>query len=98
MGARSVGPTLAVCLYRVASFWPGGLLLARDGKSGRLPSREASLDVEDLLVARREQSRLTLPRARPDHAIEGDTVGCVNLSDALRHLVERDVHSTRDVA
>ncbi len=81
-----------------APCWAAGKLpRALDGKPSRLPSCEASLEVGYLLVARSNERGLALSGARPDHAIEGDTVECVDLSDALGHLVERDVESARDM-
>ena len=71
---------------------------ALDGKPGRLPSCQASLKVEHLLVAPIKKCGLTLSSARPDHAIQGDAVGRVDLGDALRHLVERGVDCAAAVA
>ena len=69
-----------------------------DGKPSCLPSCEASLEVEYFRVAHSKKRGLSQSGARPHHAIEGDTVRCVNLADALRHLIERDIDSARDVA
>jgi hypothetical protein len=54
--------------------------------------------VEHGLIARGEECGLALSSARADHTIKSDTVGSVNLRDALSDLVERDVDGARDVA
>ena len=76
------------CNGRLAA---GALGSAFNGKAVRLPSRKPALEVEYRLVARGEERGLALSGAWPDHAIERDTVGCVDLGDALRHLVERNI-------
>jgi len=79
--------------------WAAGELLGPfDGEPSRLPRCHASLEMEYVLESRSKQRGLTLSSSRPDHAINGDTVRCVDLGDAPRHLVERNVDGTGDVA
>jgi hypothetical protein len=68
-----------------------------DGEAGFLPGCEATLEVKHGCIARGRERGLALPSARPDHAIESDTVRRIDFHDSLSHFIEWDVDGARDM-